>query len=115
MDTMIKATCPTCGEVCLTPDQMVVHVDHAAGRSRYTFTCPDCGADVSKPADSRIVGLLACGGVEVRTLAEPTGLARPFAGPAVCHDDLLDLHFALADDTQVAQVLQRLAVDAGLG
>nr|WP_254076774.1 hypothetical protein [Streptomyces pacificus] len=64
---VFKAGCPDCrarfelaaGALCL-----------AIGASRrttfYSFTCPECGAAVRKPAGERIVELLTGGGV--RTL-----------------------------------------------
>ncbi|MFD8945215.1 hypothetical protein ACFV00_24935, partial [Streptomyces californicus] len=47
----------------------------------YTFTCPDCGAAVRKPAGERIIELLTGGGV--RTLRLHTALQRP--GPPARH------------------------------
>ena len=49
--TTIKATCPTCGEVALTPDDIELRVDQDRTEgSFYGFECPRCTAQVRKPA-----------------------------------------------------------------
>ena len=41
--TTIKATCPTCGEVGLTPRDIDLRVDETGEEeSFYAFTCPTC-------------------------------------------------------------------------
>ena len=94
--TTIRATCPTCGEVGLTPDEVELHVDPSGHRqASYCFDCPSCLELISKPADERIVRLLASGGVPVREWA-PT--RRLPAGPPLSFDDLLDFHALLQTD-----------------
>lgn len=95
--TTIKATCPTCGEVALTPADIDLRVDHEdADESFYAFTCPACLSVVRKPADGRVVRLLMSGGVTARAIEPPLG-AR-FDGPALRPDDLLDFHALLETD-----------------
>ncbi len=107
--TTIRATCPSCGEVDLTPDQIRLTVvpsvaDQVGPDSHYTFTCPSCEDRVDKPADERIARLLTTGGVEVSVLERTVGTPasphpeRPPAGPALTYDDLLDLHLLLRRD-----------------
>lgn len=107
--TTIKATCPTCGEVSLTPDDIELRVDEgSADGSFYGFSCPRCAADVRKPADERVVRLLVSGGVPALPAAAPVvrrRLADRFDGPRLTHDDLLDLHQALQDDAWIARLL----------
>ena len=105
--TTIKATCPDCGEVSLTPDEMALHVDSSgAGRSSYEFSCPACGDAIRKPADDRIVRLLMSGGVPVVEEASTPSLAdRRFPGPALTHDDLLDFHTLLESDAWFDRLL----------
>jgi len=92
--TTIKATCQTCGEVGLTPDEVELWIDRADGAgSFYAFTCPSCLQVVRKPADARVIRLLSGGGVMPRDVV----VARPrFDGPALTRDDLLDFHQLLA-------------------
>lgn len=106
--TTIKATCPTCGEVGLSPSEIELRVhaaDHTA--SFYSFACPRCLCVVRKPADERVVQLLASGGVECLPLyAEP--LVTPsirLDGPPISHDDLLDFHALLRTDEWFAELL----------
>ena len=99
--TTIKATCPACGEVGLTPGDIELRAssDPDDGSSFYAFTCPSCTSRVRKPADSRVVRLLASGGVELRELGPPPRrLSERFAGPRFTYDDLLDFHALLEGD-----------------
>jgi predicted RNA-binding Zn-ribbon protein involved in translation (DUF1610 family) len=96
--TTIKATCPSCGEVGLTPEDIDLRVDRSGGsESSYAFTCPACLEVVRKPADERVVRLLLSGGVQATVVpAEPFG-PRP-TGPRFTHDDMLDFHAMLQRD-----------------
>jgi hypothetical protein len=98
--TTIRATCPTCGEVGLTPDDIDLRVaDHDTTDSFYAFDCPACYSTVRKPADERVVQLLLSGGVERRDLErEPAAPEPRFPWPSLSHDDLLDFHQALASE-----------------
>ena len=100
--TTIKATCPTCGEVGLTPADIELRVDETdATSSFYAFDCPSCLGNVRKPADERVVRLLVSGGVEVQPLRSgpaPRKLSERFDGPRLTHDDLLDFHMLLEND-----------------
>ena len=99
--TTIKATCPTCGEVSLTPGDVELRVDRAGGaESFYAFSCPTCRVTVRKPADERVVRLLISGGVTALDLEEEPGPAVDvprFIGPVINHDDLLDFHTLISD------------------
>lgn len=98
--TTIRATCPSCGEVGLTPEDIELRVDRDdTTASFYAFACPSCYDTVRKPADERVVRLLISGGVEVLETA-PDGPPRRrmyerFDGPRLTHDDLLDFHALL--------------------
>ena len=99
--TTIRATCPTCGEVALTPADVELRVDRSGGAdSYYAFCCPSCEVLVRKPADERVVRLLLSGGVPAQALEhQPAASVEVprFRGPAIAHDDLLDFHTMLAD------------------
>lgn len=114
--TTIRATCPTCGEVDLTPEQIVLTVIRAdeapvGPDSHYAFTCPSCTSRVEKPADERIAHLLTTGGVSVSVVDEheaddrPPHPEAPTGGPALTYDDLLDLHVLLATGDWFDQLL----------
>lgn len=111
--TRIRANCPDCGDVELTPDDLLVRIAHddddlVGDGSHYRFTCPSCAITVRKPADDRVVQLLLTGGVPIEmpapqepTTAGLTGPAHPEAPPAgrsFTPDDLLDLHLLLERD-----------------
>lgn len=126
--TRIRATCPDCGEVDLTPADIELRiirseVGEVGEGSNYRFACPTCTVLVTKPADERIARLLATGGVEisidraataVQTMdpAERVRLShpeRPAAGPALTADDLLDLHLRLQADDWFEELARGIA------
>lgn len=103
--TSIKATCPRCGEVDLTPDDIVLSVSTSGDGSTYSFNCAGCNNRISKPADSRIVQLLISGGVKA-SMVKPDRHVR--ADPPFTYDDLLDFHLMLEDDNVVDRFLRSL-------
>lgn len=108
--TRIRATCPSCGEVELRPDEIELQIvgvdaDDVRDGSMYRFDCPACCDEIAKPADPRIARLLTSGGVPVTCTGDPeleamvaTAMARIthpegiVVGPPLTSDDLLDLH-----------------------
>ncbi|MCA1840783.1 MAG: hypothetical protein ABR507_00800 [Actinomycetota bacterium] len=101
--TNIRATCPGCGEVDLTADDIELQISHDEDESVYSFSCPKCVTDVSKPADARIIQLLLSGGVKAK-IVEP---AMHVSGdPIFTYDDLLDFHLELESDQALQNFLQ---------
>ncbi|MFP5308528.1 MAG: hypothetical protein ACLGIR_03000 [Actinomycetes bacterium] len=108
--TRIRATCPTCGEVDLRPDDIQLEVvrdafAEVAEGSTYRFACPSCDDTVTKPADERIARLLTTGGVPVSVSdtdqaapLDPAHPEDPPAGPAFTLDDVIAFHHQLRRD-----------------
>jgi hypothetical protein len=82
-------------------------------QGHYAFTCPDCSADVTRPADRKVVALLLAVGVSTNEAsAQQTAPERPLPtedlnpaphAPAFTLDDLIDLHFLLQDDAWLSE------------
>jgi len=88
--TTIKASCPSCGDVELTPPQVRLVVCSVADWSYYAFRCETCASEVRKPADSEVVRLLRAGGVRAEPWEVPAEALEERRGPAIDYDDLLD-------------------------
>lgn len=97
--TTIKASCPSCGEVELTPADVSLMVCSHAPLSYYAFNCPGCTMQVRKPADDHVVSLLVSGGVPATVWDVPAEALEQRRGPALTYDDLLDfaLHLGTTD------------------
>ncbi|WP_155057549.1 CpXC domain-containing protein [Streptomyces blattellae] len=66
---VFKAGCPDCrGSFELTASALRLAIGATSRTTFYSFTCPDCGASVRKPAGERIVELLTGGGVSTLRL-----------------------------------------------
>jgi predicted RNA-binding Zn-ribbon protein involved in translation (DUF1610 family) len=102
--TTIKASCPSCGEVELTPADVSLVVCSHAPLSYYSFSCPGCTEQVRKPADDHVVSLLVSGGVPATVWEVPAEALEPRTGPALTYDDLLDLAIQLAETDLLAPV-----------
>jgi hypothetical protein len=96
--TTIKATCPGCGEVDLTADDILLRMGTAHQNNTYGFSCPDCGEFVEKPADDRVIRLLLSGGVVPMLIHVPAEALEIKSGPPITYDDVLEFHELLAGD-----------------
>ena len=102
--TTIKASCPTCGEVELTPADVSLMVCSHAPMSYYAFHCGTCSQEVRKPADDHVVSLLVSGGVPAQVWELPAEVLEPKAGPALAYDDLLDFALELGTTDFLADI-----------
>jgi hypothetical protein len=102
--TTIKASCPTCGEVELTPPDVRLMVCTAAPLSYYAFDCPTCLSEIRKPADDHVVSLLVSGGVPAQVWELPAEAAEHKAGPPLSYDDLLDFALHLGSTDLLAEL-----------
>lgn len=93
--TTIKASCPSCGDVELTPAQVRLMVCTSAALSYYAFDCPGCVREVRKPADDHVVSLLVSGGVQATVWEVPAEALEQHEGAPIGYDDLLDFVIAL--------------------
>jgi hypothetical protein len=94
--TTIKTSCPVCGDVELTPDQMRLVVCSRTDWSYYSFLCTTCQDEIRKPADDEVVTLLVSGGVLAEHWVIPAEALEEHHGAAITYDDVLD--FALGLD-----------------
>ncbi|MEU7056467.1 hypothetical protein [Streptomyces sp. NPDC046197] len=66
---VFRAGCPDCrGRFELAASALRLAIGASSRTTFYSFTCPDCGASVRKPAGERIVELLTGGGVSTLRL-----------------------------------------------
>jgi hypothetical protein len=66
---------------------------------------------VVKPAEPRIVDLLAASGVEVSMWRLPAELYEPHSGARIDHDDLLDFHELIESDSWFDELLGGLDLE----
>jgi len=62
-DSIVRATCPGCGDVVLTTGDLGLQVDTCG--SRFHFACPRCHQQVSHDVPAGIVHILQAAGVHV--------------------------------------------------
>jgi len=106
--TTIKASCPICGDVSLTPAQVRLVVCTRPEWSSYAFDCPTCHDEVSKSADEEIVALLVSGGVQLEHWVIPAEALEPHEGAPITYDELLDFALLLTDQDLLAEQVRSL-------
>lgn len=104
----IRASCANCGDVQLTTADVTVRMCVSTDEGEYRFECPLCSDLVVRHAEQRTIDLLLAAGVEYVTWSLPAELFETRSGAPITHDDLIDFHDILANDDQVAQLLQQL-------
>ena len=92
---IVRATCPTCGDVELSVGGVQVQVCVTTSQSTYSFVCPACGLIVNKEANDAVVESLTKAGSRLVAWSLPAELDEPKVGPKINHDDLLEFHLAL--------------------
>lgn len=60
-DSIVRSTCPTCGDVVLAPEELGLQLDDNG--SRFLFACPRCRQRVSHAVPAGIVHILQAAGV----------------------------------------------------
>jgi hypothetical protein len=108
--TTIKATCPACGEIDLTADDILLRIGAMSSVNTYGFTCPDCAEFVEKPADERVVRLLLSGGVVPVPVHVPAEALEVHYGPPITLNDLLEFHEMLEGSDWFEQLVGRQGV-----
>ncbi|MEU0115134.1 hypothetical protein ABZ137_15730 [Streptomyces bobili] len=69
---VFRAGCPHCrGRFELAAGALRLAIGGSSRTTFYSFTCPECGAAVRKPAGERVVELLTGGGVRTLRLQMP--------------------------------------------
>ncbi|MDX3529449.1 hypothetical protein P1P75_24285 [Streptomyces sp. ID05-39B] len=69
---VFRAGCPDCrGRFELAAGALRLAIGGSSRTTFYSFTCPECGAAVRKPAGERVVELLTGGGVRTLRLQMP--------------------------------------------
>jgi predicted RNA-binding Zn-ribbon protein involved in translation (DUF1610 family) len=101
--TVIKASCPICGDVELTPRQVRLVTSNVPERSYYSFLCDGCGQQVRKPAGEEVIRLLTVGGVVAERLYVPAEALEDHRGPVLNWDDVIDFSAWLDTATTIAE------------
>jgi predicted RNA-binding Zn-ribbon protein involved in translation (DUF1610 family) len=113
--TAIRAKCPTCGHVDLAANEISLLLHASGDTGMFGFTCPECRAQIDRPATRKVTALLIAAGVEPFRMGEDTEtLAPELPLDDMCPDptkapltldDAIAFHFLLEDDAWLAELL----------
>lgn len=90
--TIIRATCPYCGDLELSPPDLHLQTYDKPGWDYYEFICPNCCQLIKKPADCHVVTALRIGQVSETRTVLPEEMLDPKrdARAPLDYNDLLD-------------------------
>ena len=91
---LVRADCPTCGEVVAPAGRIVCGVSEAEETALCEFPCPGCDRLLLIPLTPAELPALVLLGAR-RSDSLPFELLETHSGPAVSWDEVLDLHFEL--------------------
>lgn len=98
MSTVIRATCPDCGDIRFGVERFTIRTRHGVSGGQYRFLC-SCGKIVLKDASEPVIQLLRDAYVREEIWELPLELIeRPEEG-TLAEDDLIDLGLAFEDGT----------------
>ncbi|CAB4938320.1 MAG: hypothetical protein F2842_03520 [Actinobacteria bacterium] len=89
--TTIKATCPECGDVELTPAEVRVEVEEtlAAPVSAFAFECRVCATHVRGPVDQPTAAALTRSGARTVHRRLPAEVREPHAVTPLTEDEVI--------------------------
>lgn len=93
--TIVKATCPNCGDVTLRATAVTVRPCLTTGRSGCSLRCPACGTLVQRDLEGDVEAALIRAGAGLVAWTLPAELSEAKSGPPLRPDDLLEFHLAL--------------------
>lgn len=102
--TVVRATCATCGDIEMTPQDVCVRVCVDVPMHSYTFSCPVCGLPTGRPIDGQLAELLVTSGSPATLWHLPAEMHEPRGGTPLTYDDLLDFHEVLEGSDWLDQI-----------
>lgn len=103
--TIIRATCPTCGDVRLAASQVTIRTCVGRSGGEYRWKCA-CGI-VVKWAEEHIIEILRSSHIKEEIWELPLEMMeRPVDG-TLSEDDLIDLELAFANGTFFDQITKK--------
>lgn len=95
--TVVKCSCPECGDVQTTADQVTLVLEESTTSGQYRFKCPSCNKIILKDASETIVRLLQTANVKTEIVELPLELMeRPLDG-TLDPDSIIDFQLAVED------------------
>lgn len=110
--TILKTSCPKCGDVELHRAQLRLVICYYAEWSYYEFRCPGgCFEEVQSPADELTVALLVASGVVPAQWHVPDSIFRGSTRGVITADEVLDFALELGLGSENGVDFDRLALD----
>ncbi len=106
--TSIRVTCEKCGDLELQTADLRCRSCLDDDRHQYRFTCTTCVEITVKDTEFRVIELLEGSGVRVDYWELPKELFEEHRGQAITHDDLVDFHLVIEDDSAFEEAVASL-------
>ncbi|HEX7353309.1 MAG TPA: hypothetical protein VF288_00565 [Mycobacteriales bacterium] len=103
-ETVVRSTCPACGTVDVSPEDVTVLVAGEHIDPLYRYTCPGCYAVVEKPTSARAVPMLADAGAQIVLVPAEFAERSGRRDAALADDDLSAFVAALGSSDDLARL-----------
>ncbi len=103
--TIIRATCPTCGDVRLSAEEVTIRTCIGRPGGEYRWKCK-CGI-VVKWADEHIIEILRSSNIREEVWELPLELMEHPVDGSLSEDDLIDLELAFSDGTAFDKITKK--------
>ncbi len=105
----VRANCETCGTVFVPAAAITVRLAPGEIEGNYEFCCPSCMTLVVRVTSPDTAGLLLKNGSRQGDWNIPAEVGERPDGPPINHNDLIDFHEMIWDETQWHGALDQLA------
>jgi len=109
---LVHATCNNCGDIPLDIDQVSVRICRGDRPDTYLFTCEICNTKHEKTAGSVAINTLVAAGAERTFWSVPQERIVERIKAPLTHDEAIEFHDLLGDDTLVADAVAALRDEA---
>lgn len=103
--TVIKASCPVCGDVRLNADEVTIRTCVGKSGGEYRWKCK-CGI-VVKHAEQPIIDILRASGLKEEIWELPLELIEHPVDGSLSEDDLIDLVLAFEDGSAYEKITKK--------
>ncbi len=106
--TQVRVTCPQCGDIDLTIADLRGRICIETGHAEYRFTCTSCKMISVRESDPKTFEILTGAGIHFEPWHLPAELKEIRNGLVICHDDLIEFHNLVHNETDFANAIVAL-------
>ncbi len=104
----VRVTCPQCGDIDLATTDLRGRICVETGQAEYRYRCAGCHQTAVHDTDTRTYEILTAADIYFEPWHLPAELKETRHGLVISHDDLIEFHNLVHNDTHFANALANL-------